>query len=715
MNLIPVSSLFLVTYSHTFILPRSLGLFIGVLAVGAVVLGLNAAAWVYMARRRGTGGAFCILWLRLLMMGALAWLVWKAFWDYEKIEEATEDKPNKRHLIVLQDLSDSMRFKAGDISRATLADRVWQQVQKQAANHPAKPKLSRFYFAGNVVGEKDRQRLRTDSTQTAMALARMLSRFRLDGLLLVSDGAATDGEPPRYLLDWARNRNLAIYAAGAGVEARESFDLVVLETHCERHNPEAVQAVVGCNGEYAGALRVIFEVDGKHAGEKQIGPAAVTSLNFKLPELAEGWHEYAVRIEKVSGEITELNNLQLGIFQVSPPSRILFVYNAPKLENRHITRFLRGLYEEQMQVLSVRDPELKKFRAQDYLMVIIGDVSPERLPPSLFRALEKKRLVMLVLAGRHLKEWTAARVPGFPVERYVASRNLFLAKQPEGTVRVHPLNRHPVFRHLRLDKLRLNLFDVVTLTESAKVVFAIESGKQSSPLLAADRLDEPRQLVLLSDTTWKWGLHPDPRVRNDYRTFWRVLMNWVIGGPGQEYELAIDFEPNPRREGRTLVKITHPHAETLRGLKNLRLRSRQANMSRTVSPSWRENAWVYDWEDPKTRPAVVWFKASAKSAARELQSIERPRLFKVESQELLDTRAHPERLKALVQKPDIRYAPAGQSQALIKRLLDEFEEPQHHVTVRRRNWHDELTFCVIIVLLLSVEWLVERALKEKTG
>ncbi len=683
-------------------------------AAAGVLLLLSVSTCLMIARRRGWGGAVVVLVLRLALLAVLAVLVRQAFWQFQDVDLEDDGERRKAELIVLEDRSSSMDFKSGSRTRRREAEQVWKNVERLAADHPAEPRVQRLLFAGNVVESKRAADLRRDSTQTAAALRRVFSLFQFQGVLVLSDGAATDGQPPQYVLDWARNRGLAIYAVAAGAGTDVGYDLVVLDTQNERTNPKVVRAAVGSRGRPRGNLAVTFELDGKPQARKSVSPGERQDLTFRLPDLEEGWHEYAVRVAGDRGEITQLNNVQFGIFQVVSPRKLLFIYDAPKLENRYLVQFLRDLYDrERVEVIRARDPRLIGLRARDYLLAIIGDVHPDRLPRTVQLMIRNRELTSMVLSGQNLRHWHGKRFPGYPISAFVSPRNFYTAEEPEGRVQVATENQHPLFRRIKLDSLRLNIIDIVNLTRSAETAFSISSGLKRYPFLIADRLESPRQLVLLSDTTWKWGLHPDPKVRSDYKAFWRLIMNWLVGDPSQNFELDLDLEAMPEQKDATRVVVAHPNPETSRSLQNVRLEIRCGDERDSARPLAVDDRWVLQWPNRKDRPAVVWFRASARSGARTLSSTDKPLLLPITSQELFDTRAQPEKLKALVGNAEEKFAVAGKEDALLKRLLDEFEEPDHQVAVRRRRPLRELIFAAIAVLLVGLEWLIERHLKAK--
>jgi hypothetical protein len=694
-------------------------------AAGLVLAALTGVTLAQVWRRRGARAAAGLLALRVAVLALVAGLIWQIFWNYEEVAEAPQATKRLPRVVVLQDASDSMTFQAGGRPRAAQADATWETFARLAAARPAKPEVTRLLFAGGVAAPAEATTLRRDSTQLAAALRRVLTTFRLDALLIISDGASTDGQPPAAMLDWARNRRVPLYAVAAGGATTDNFDLVAAACQVESLNPELVTGTFACHGPATAPVETTFEVDGQVRDRRQAAPAGQRRELFKIPaDLAQGWHECAVAVTPVTGEITDRNNRQLGIFQVAPPQKVLFVHDAPKLENRLLVQLLRQYFPDQLEVATATDPRLASVRLPDYLLVILADVSPGRLPKELQAAAPGRRPLTLVLTGTYFKEWLGSAWPGFPVKEVLASVNLAALSRAEGTIQVPGSNRQPNFRHFRLDALRLNLFDAVELKPGARAVLTVASGDASYPLLVADDLDQPTCLVLTSDVTWKWGLNPDPRVRSDYHAFWRVLLNWATGGPDPQHELQITFEPRPDARDLSRIKVSYPNPGTAQGLSDVKLQVRRGQEQASVpvrdftaaaAGGTGSGAWVCEWGNPYPRPVVVWFRATAQSGGRELNSADTPLLLPADSAELLDTRPQPERLQALVAHRETQFAPAGAAEPVLRKLLDDLQPPARERAVRRRDWHRELLFAAIIVLLLGAEWALERTLKERSG
>lgn len=690
----------------------ALSTLLSIVAVGLLAAGLSLGACLAVGARRGWRAGAVLGLIRVAMLACLAFFLWKVFIDYEQREDEEDDPGEERRVVLLQDRSASMGFSAAPgQTRHQLADDVWGQLQALAKKEDDPPEVRRYFYGRNLTTEEGVGRLLPDATQTGMAVSQVLARQRVDALLLVSDGAATDGEPPGYLLDWAGNRNIGLYAVCSAPPSSEQFDLMVTETRCKRNNPERLEATVASIGG-DDAMRVQIEIDGKLVRELKVASREQYKLQEPVPaSLAVGWHEYAVKVRPAPGEITELNNVQRGIFQVLPADRLLFLHDEPRLENLHLVRLLRTRFPERLAIASVHDREATTLDRQGYRLVILGDVHPAQLPGPVLEAIRSRQLLCLVLAGSQLKNWRQELVPSSPISSVRGRRNLLREKADEATVRVTDQERAD-FKYLELDGLTLNLFHEVVRSRGSWELLTIQTGKGAYPLLMADKGSQPSYVVFLAETTWKWALHPDPRTRGQYRALWGATFNWLLGEAGTPYDLALGFGPDPESQRHTLVELTATLPDALAELKRPTIEVLAPWRAKLPKPRLEGEALVQRFEDPADRPLVVWFQASGEHRGRQLESQRTPLLLEMNAREQLDTRTHPELLRRLVRERDANFAFHADSKRVVATLLKSLERAAEKNEVRLRNTPLELLLTGFVALLLGLEWFVERRLKD---
>lgn len=688
----------------------------------AIAAGLFAAlAGVHctlLVRRRGWGAGLLVGALRLAMLAVLTWLFWLVFVAYERRESEQElDPRHQRRVVLLQDASASMDFLAdAGRSRAAFAEDVWRLLQSETGRlstlGTAPPELQRYFFARNLVPEAERERLGRDGSQLGAAIAGLLARTPMEALLVVSDGAATDGAPPRYLVNWARNRHIGIYALCAAPEQGRSFDLLIARADCEPVNPERLQVEVSCFGQ--GEHRPVFvaEVDGRPLLRLELEPRDRQTIPVPLPkDLATGWHEFAVRVLPVAGEITAANNLQRGIFRVLPANRALFLYSRPRLENTQLLRLLRQSQPDRIEALAVRDERLAKLQPRDFRLLIVADLAPDQVPAAFLQAVREGKLALFVLAGERLGEWGA--LPGWPLAGSGPRRSLQAAGEPLATLRINPAAAPPTLRRLAIDNLTGNLFYPAQPAPQAQAVLQLRLGETLHPLLVADDLAAPRRLVFLSDASWKWAVAPEPRLRQEYRQLWNGIFAWLLGDESGDNELELEFSPDSADPAATIVQAAPRDPQLAGKLEAVRIEV-GPGPGATGLPLRADGA-VYRgrFVPPPERPAVFWFRGVARYADRELHSLRTPLLLQSSSAELLDTYLHPEKLSCLTADPRTQFGFYSERQALVQRLLRSLEHQPVRREARLRNPSRELSLAAIVVILIGIEWFCERRFKHR--
>ncbi len=680
---------------------------------GIIFVVLTVMSCRHIFRRYGLKGLLPVLALRFGAVSVLAYLVWLIFWSYEKHEDPESDERDRKRVLVLQDVSESMNFPSGAGTRAELAEQVWTQCRRMAEKQKRPPELQRILFAANIAEEEQRDRIRPDASQLGTALAGALSRYEMDAMIIVSDGSTTDGMPAKYVRDWIRNRGVPVYAIGAGTTSKQT-DAYVLDLSCARSNPEEIKAHVGSLGRINGTITTTLHIDGKKIATRAVDPAPKTEVSFPIPELAEDWHEFAVSVEVDNDELTDRNNLRLGAFRTHSPDKILFLYAAPKLENRHVVRFLRQLYPDLIDVSSVFDPKVGDFDPEDYFLIILGDISRKSVPGKIAAALREQKTAFMFLAGDQLKDWTSTTQRSFPVKRYIRSRNLSRESKPAGEIIRDPANRHPSFRRVPFEALRLRTFEEAELADNAQRILSIQIGDVLQPLVVADKYVRPKLVVLLSQTTWRWGLAPEARARSGYNAFWRRILNWIMGVKANQHELQLQILENATNADETVINVLHQNRDMTERLRKVVVLQNPANDANTLKCRDVKRNWRCNMPNPDDRPSIVWVQGRAEFEGNQLTSDRRPIVYNVNSQELFETQPHPETLQELVDEPS-RFAESADAESVLTQAFAGLSKDAPQKIVRQRNWRKELILAALVLLLVSSEWLVERTLKERAN
>ena len=178
-------------------------------SLGIIVLYLLAIHQII--RKRTSKTTVAMLVMRLVIF-IIALLLVGAIYFRLILKDAELDDPLKKpvRIALLQDQSMSMDFQANrNVKRGQLAEQVVRQLKEtlQEQNQQGRDlECETLLFAANVVPPERESLLEPRATQLNSALTYALSQVPFDRLVVVSDGAATDGSVPPFILDWLGNR-----------------------------------------------------------------------------------------------------------------------------------------------------------------------------------------------------------------------------------------------------------------------------------------------------------------------------------------------------------------------------------------------------------------------------------------------------------------------------------------------------------------------------
>ncbi len=680
---------------------------------GGVLLLTGLAAGVGTGRRHGARFGIALAALRVCSLLLLGLLLHEVFWGGRRSTPVTpDDETEGLSIAVLQDASQSMQFTVTrSQSRAELATAVVKALRNRTEEWSGPPlSLSRFLFAHNLVAWSDREHLRPASTRLADAVGQLIGRAAMDALVIVSDGASTDGSVPVTVIRWAQNRHLPVYAICADSPRQNAYDVAVAAVECEKMNPKTVGATVTCSGPVpAGGQKLRFMVDGAVQGSRSVPVSPTQTVHFPVVGLAGGWHEFAIQLPERGEEITALNNLRRGVFRIAA-ERILLIHDVPRVENLYLTRFLRAEFGESLVLASVADPGLAQVHLSDFLFVVLADVRKDRVPAALLNQLRLGDTPFLVLAGPHVKDWTIAVVPQLPVVEHTGVTNFGGSADAEESVRIRPEGTLFDLPDAAWRKLQLNLVHTVTQTMHADVALHVEIGDLRMPLCLVDRRDAPSCAVLLADTTWKWAVSPELATRRAYEAFWLGMFTWLGSERTAGAELRVEFRPDARDPDVVVVTLRSAGAVPADQLRDVTVTFTHDGDARTVVPVREGTAFETRYVHSGERPAVVWVTASARHGPTPLSCERTPLLVDVDSVELLQTASRPDTLLPLTGARQDRFGYAADADRVIDAILADLKGRKPLRQVRQRRAELEMLLAALLFLFLGTEWALERHL-----
>ncbi len=461
-------------------------------------------------------------------------------------------------------------------------------------------KVSRF--AGDVrdfdaLGQADGKR--TDFGRMLQSLYETNHQERsLAGLLILSDGADNGMPDPVWLLaeKW-RNLPCPIHAFGFGKTTTQDRlnDIAVVSIHPEpspvmRKGELTVKGIVDAPGFANSRVRVRLLLDDREVASEDQNLALTAgnevSLKCTAPDHA-GEFEVTLKVDPLPGEALIANNemstyvtvvkgglsvLLIDTERFPEPQLICDALRLDPRINLH-TVWLRGKVGQAFQPAGdaqAREPappgDLFKFDKQHYDVIIVGDVTADRLratsvvgraanvPPqdslaTITSLVREQGTGFLMLGGDDGlgRTWQRTAIAG------MLSAEISRTNRIEGQVKLKPTEaglRHFVMRlaDQKEESLarwnRLPPLDGVARLGMPKPLSVILAESDTGvPILLGQDYGAGRTLALAADTTYLWRATPEGV--ESHARFWRQVVLWL--GRQEEAEGNAWIKPEARR------------------------------------------------------------------------------------------------------------------------------------------------------------------------
>jgi len=689
----------------------------GILILSIVaVFCLSAAAFIGIVRRVGWRPGARIMILRMAILLLTAILLWQMFQGGKTINREIPDPAGRAsHVIVLQDKSLSMGFPASrTVSREVLAEQVWRQVVVQSrALASSKVEVTRLYFGGNLVEEKNLGRLDRDSTRLNNAVIKAITERNTDALLVVSDGATEDTALPKFLTDNIAGRNILVYALVAGIRAQDVYDIAVQSVSCNQSGPSRVNAGIACTGRGITAFPVAFSIDGGSVTRVTCEPQPLQTVSFDVPAGTKaGWHYFEVSVPPLEGEISSSNNVLRGSFRTDRKDRFLFLMdNPPRSENVQMVRLLKDQYQDTFEAVTVESGKLEGMNPREWRFIVVSDVAPGRLPPAWLEAVKSGALPLVLLAGKNLPEWQREGITGFPVQGSVKRIQISKDDEIPGAVETDGFAEFAGMTGRNYGHLPLNVVPSAVLADgSVTVLSARAPNGRSYPLIVANSKKKTGMVVFLVENTWKWAIHYDQAVRTGFRSLLADLFKWISVSVASE---AINLELPGEHGPVVQAEISVADEATARRIESMKLQFSSGGDIHAVQPARKGDTWQLLIDSP-SRKDVIWLQAVAKTRNGKLMSEQRPLLPPDSPRELRYTDLEPAALRSLCGTAKDSFGYCEDSGIVISNMLGRlYRHKDETAAIHERNITIELILTFVIIMLMMAEWWLERHMRGK--
>jgi uncharacterized membrane protein len=432
----------------------------------------------------------------------------------------------------------------------------------------------RFYrFAGDVrdFDLKDAGKAEGPRTDYGEMLRSLYERHRseryLRGLLVLGDGADRGIRNPA-LAQAPQWRNLPCpihtFAVGSPTTSEKQRDIAVTSIAVERSPVPVkgeliVKATIDAHGFENDSTLVHLLVDDKEVATQQETLRLTTGNQVRIKWTAPdrpGEIKVTVKVDSLPTETTVTNNEMSTYVDVTKEGiSVLLVDKERYFEPQSIARALKNeprirLYDVTFRHAGQPAPaqvDLFQFEKQHYDVVILGDVSAERLcsgnpqAPAIIKKLVKEQGMGLLMIGGNksfgYSDWHTE------LGKDIADVLPVQLKDKEGIPFVDHIKKEERLVPLRPDHFLLKLAE--TAKESDKIWGKLQPlngmnqlgetkpgainyatfGPDGPPLLVAQDFGKGRTMALAADTTWRWvhpNVGPGPHAR-----FWKQVILWL--------------------------------------------------------------------------------------------------------------------------------------------------------------------------------------------
>ncbi len=287
-------------------------------------------------------------------------------------------------------------------------------------------------------------------------------------------------------------------------------------------------------------------------------------VTWVLPHPVSGSETWTVESVPLPGERdTRDNRLSVGVEVAEGGGRVTYVDGPPRWESKHLVRELREMPNVRTLAL-IRGPDGKFMTAGDAApaedplsaralretrVVILGDLDAAALGPE--RAVALAAFVengggLVVLGGAAV--WGDAGIAKTSLAKLLPVRitgGLSL-KSGDFTVRrtaeglAHPAFAGEGGRATNPPPV-LTCHAGASLAPSAVALAVAETPGGASPLIAARRYGRGAVVAVLTDSLWRWKLHPDEN--RPYSRFWRRIIEWMLPEGARAAPWTVRLDP----------------------------------------------------------------------------------------------------------------------------------------------------------------------------
>ena len=495
--------------------------------------------------------------------------------------------PQQNHVAVLIDDSRSMRIADGGEARAAAVQRALALDGPLIAALEERFRVRQYAFSDGVTRLDDAAALSFDGAHTRLAPALERARTELaslpvSGVVVVSDGAESDGRALTESLLALRAAGVPVYTVGVGREQIEP-DIELSRAGAPADVLQgasiAVDLIVAQRG-YAGEqVQLVVEDEGRMIAAQDVelprdGEPTPVSVSFTAEQA--GPRRLRFRIAPRSGERIVENNEQTMLLHVRDArEKILYFEGEPRFEVKFMRRAIED--DENLQLVLLQRTAENKFlrlavdsageladgfpRTRDelfrYRALVLGSVEASYFTHDQLQMIadfvSERGGGLLALGGkRSFSEGGWAGTPVADVLPVVLSAQRdtgFFAEldiTPTRDGAAHPATRlaeNADSARERWSRLPpLTSFNRVERAKAGATVLLTGRGAgRDQIVLAAQRFGRGQAIAFTPHDSWLWQMHASiPLDDQSHETFWRQMLRWLVDGVPQQVVARVE-------------------------------------------------------------------------------------------------------------------------------------------------------------------------------
>ena len=667
--------------------------------------------------------------LCILLRGtALSLILWLLFRPVVQIIRHQNEKPR---FAVLMDASASMTVRDSGPARSSQINQFLKSSFLKTIQKRASVEMYIFSDGFTPFAGGDSILFQGAATNITQAIDRVIAEERelpLKGILLLSDGAHNEGAQPE---NRTRPWPVPVYSVGLG-ESQENPDIILTRAHTNEiaYMNQDVPVEATLRGPGFGGMMIPLVLK---QGSREVSRTTVripddgkeTTAVFYWHPKSEGDQRLILQVDSVAGELTLRNNERpLFVHVRDQKQKISILAGAPDPDLGLLKRFIRLNEHLELSALTQKPDgryyegkfSIPEIRESDILVLLNtpNRHTSEAIWDQLTDMLEAHPKPLLIIAGHSVYMSLLNQLPsGLPVSTPWIPHDHWVRPQLtiEGLQHVIPVTDEMSQNRSAWQQLPpiITSWQEARAVPGAKVLIqglSETDHDRSSPLLVIRSLPGQRCVMILADQLYRWQLlmwqeeDPDDLLG-------QVLMNCIrwLSADASLRAVRFSMDNHVFRAGSSFELYTEVYDETLLPTDRAEVKvllSGPDTLQVALLPEghgqYRKSlSLLHAGEYRAIAEAVMQNRSIGKDTTTLIVSKFQP--------EFLNTRAQPELLKRISKQSGGLFVRPEQMDTLLQ-VIHLPEENVRSIHAMKPWQHP--VFLVLIVFLLSLEWLIRR-------